>query len=83
MTTAELTAALPAGAAAQVFEAVAEVLLKHGRVEIDGFGEFELVRRKPRLARNPRTGERIDVPARTGVRFKPARALKNLAAARG
>jgi integration host factor subunit beta len=80
MTTHELTAALPAGAVAQVFEAVVDILLKHGRVEIDEFGEFELVRRKPRLARNPRTGERIDVPAKTAVRFAPARALKNRAA---
>ena len=80
MTTHELTAALPAGAAAQVFEAVADVLLKHGRVEIDGFGAFELVRRKPRRARNPRTGDRVDVPAKTAVRFVPARALKNRAA---
>jgi nucleoid DNA-binding protein len=80
MTTAELTAALPAGAVAQVFEAVVEVLLKHGRVEIDGFGAFELVRRKPRRARNPRTGDRVEVPAKTAVRFAPARALKARAA---
>jgi nucleoid DNA-binding protein len=80
MTTQELTAALPAGAVAQVFEAVVDILLKHGRVEIDGFGVFELVRRKPLRARNPRTNERVDVPAKTGVRFLPARALKGLAA---
>ena len=80
MTTHELTETLPAGAVAQVFQAVVDVLLKQGRVEIDGFGVFELVRRKPLRARNPRTGDRIEVPARTAVRFVPARALKGLAA---
>jgi nucleoid DNA-binding protein len=82
MTTHELIAALPAGAVPQVFEAVVDVLLKHGRVEIDGFGAFGLVRRKPRHARNPRTNEPVVVPARTAVRFVPARALKNRAAVR-
>jgi integration host factor subunit beta len=76
MTTHELTAALPAGAVAQVFEAVVDVLLKHGRAEIDEFGAFELYRRKAQKARNPRTNEPVDVPAKTAVRFVPARALK-------
>lgn len=63
-----------------VFESVAERLMQEGRVEVHRFGTFELVRRKPRRARNPRTGARIDVPARTVVRFTPARALKDRAA---
>jgi nucleoid DNA-binding protein len=64
-----------------VFESLAAALLASGRVEVNGFGVFELVRRKPSRARNPRTGDRIDVPAKTVVRFKPARALKARAAA--
>ena len=80
MTTRELTEAQPGDAVQQVFEAVVDVLLKRGRVAIHGFGAFELVRRKPRRARNPRTGERIEVPARTAVRFVPARTLKDRAA---
>jgi integration host factor subunit beta len=79
MTTHELTTALPDGTVPQVFDTIVDVLLKCGRVEIDGFGAFELVRRKPRRARNPRTGDRIDVPAKTAVRFVPARTLKNRA----
>jgi len=65
---------------AQVFAAVSDVLLKRGRVEIDGFGVFELRRRKPRRARNPRTGARIDVLATTTIRFTPAKSLKTNAA---
>lgn len=63
-----------------VFENVAEILLQRGRVEVRGFGTFELVRRKARRARNPRTGERIEIPARTAVRFSPSPALKKRAA---
>ena len=70
----------PDSAARRVFDGVADLLVARGRVEINGFGTFELVRRKPRLARNPRTGDRIEVPARTVVRFLPARSLKSRAA---
>ena len=82
MTTRELTELVPADGVGRVFAAVAAVLAEAGRVEVDGFGSFELVRRRPRAARNPRTGERIDVPARTVVRFKPARELRDRSAAR-
>jgi nucleoid DNA-binding protein len=64
----------------RVFDAVADALVAGGRVEVDGFGVFELYRRKPTRARNPRTGERIAVPAKTVVRFKPARVLRARAA---
>ncbi|MBN9523719.1 HU family DNA-binding protein [bacterium] len=65
----------------RVFDAVVAALVTSGRVEVDGFGVFELHRRKPKRARNPRTGEVIMVPAKTVVRFKPAGALKARAAA--
>jgi nucleoid DNA-binding protein len=52
-----------------------------GRVVIPDFGIFELRRRRPTRARNPRTGERIEIPARTVVRFKPAATLKTRAEA--
>lgn len=72
MTTAELNNET----VARVFEQVADVLFKSGRAEIDGFGTFELLKRKARRARNPRTGDPIDLPAKVVVKFKPARALK-------
>ncbi len=80
MTTRELTTDQPDDGVREVFQTVTEVLLREGRVEIRGFGTFELVRRKARKARNPRTGDRINVPATTVVRFKPARLLKDRAA---
>jgi integration host factor subunit beta len=69
------------GAVQRAFDAVTAALLATGRVEVDGFGVFELYRRKPTRARNPRTGEAIPLPAKTVVRFRPARALKARASA--
>ena len=46
------------------------------RLEFRDFGVFEVVRRKPRVARNPRTGEAIDVPAKTVVHFKQGRIMR-------
>jgi nucleoid DNA-binding protein len=80
MATRELTTDGPNDVVRQVFETVTDVLLREGRVEIRGFGTFELVRRKARKARNPRTGSHVDVPATTVVRFKPSRLLKDRAA---
>jgi nucleoid DNA-binding protein len=80
MTTPELTDIQNPNAIRDVFEAVTAILVKRGRVEIAGFGAFELRRRKPHRARNPRTGERVDVPAKIVVGFTPAAALKSRAA---
>lgn len=74
---------LPATVVSQVFGAVIAELMEAGRVRIDGFGDFELFRQAPREARNPRTGDRITVPTRTVVRFKPAAALQECAEAQG
>lgn len=57
----------------RVFAVVAEALLKRGTVEIEGFGTFELVLRKPRA------GETA-APAQSVVKFKAAGALKRRAA---
>jgi integration host factor subunit beta len=46
------------------------------RLEFRDFGVFEVVRRKPRTARNPRTGEPIEVPAKTVVHFKQGRIMR-------
>ena len=80
MTTSELTLAAGEAAVKQVFDAITQVLLQRGSVEINGFGAFALCQRKARIARNPRTGARIDVPAKVAVKFKPAGALKRQAA---
>ena len=58
--------------------------LAHGRrLEFRDFGVFETVRRKPRVARNPRTGLAVRVPAKTVVHFKQGRIMKGRVAAFG
>ena len=46
------------------------------RIELRGFGTFLIRQRKPRNARNPKTGEPVKVPARKAVQFKPGSELK-------
>ena len=67
------------------FDAILETLLADKRIELRNFGVFEVKQRKARKARNPRTGERVDVPPKNVVTFKPGkemeervRQLKNL-----
>ncbi len=45
-----------------VFNGIIETLVEKGRIELRNFGVFEVKKRKPRQARNPRTGERVVVP---------------------
>ena len=51
-------------------------LVEDGKVTLVGFGSFNARVAKARKARNPRTGEPIDVPEKTVVKFKPAAAFK-------
>jgi len=55
----------------QVLDGIRETLVTEGRVELRNFGVFGVKKRRPRKARNPRTGEIVDVPARLVVTFKP------------
>jgi integration host factor subunit beta len=50
--------------------------LTEGRLELRNFGVFEVKKRKPRKARNPRTGESVDIPAKLVVTFKPGREME-------
>ena len=47
-----------------VIDGITETLVQEGRIELRNFGVFEVKKRKPRMARNPRTGEEVMVPAR-------------------
>jgi DNA-binding protein HU-beta len=73
-------AGIPKGDAAKVvdavFDTVQEELQRGGKVAVVGFGTFEVVRRGARKARNIRTGEQIDVPARAVPVFRPGKGLK-------
>jgi DNA-binding protein HU-beta/integration host factor subunit beta len=60
----------------RVFDGITETLLNEGRIELRNFGVFEVKQRKPRKARNPRTGEKVKVPAKRVVTFKPGREME-------
>src|SRR5258707_3147323 len=60
----------------QTFDAIVETLLDVGRIELRNFGVFEVKQRKARKARNPRTGEKVDVPAKNVVTFKPGKEME-------
>ena len=58
------------------FEAIVNTLLEEGRIELRNFGVFEVKQRKARKARNPRTGDRVDVPPKNVVTFKPGKEME-------
>ena len=60
----------------QTFDAIVETLLEVGRIELRNFGVFEVKRRKARKARNPRTGEAVEVPPKYVVTFKPGKEME-------
>ena len=60
----------------RVLDRITETLVREGRIELRNFGVFEVKKRKPRKARNPRTGENVKVPARRVVTFKPGREME-------
>lgn len=60
-----------------VFELMGRTLVSGRRIEVRNFGVFKIVDRAPRVARNPRTGERKEVPARKAVKFVPGRAVES------
>ena len=59
-----------------VLDAMQEALAKDGKVILSGFGMFWTEKKDERLGRDPRTGETITVPARTGIKFKAYSQLK-------
>ena len=56
--------------------AVTKALKKGDKLSLTGFGTFSVVRRKPRMGRNPQTGKEIKIPARKVVKFKAGNMLK-------
>ena len=60
----------------QTFDAIVDTLLEAGRIELRNFGVFEVRMRKARKARNPRTGERVDVEPKMVVTFKPGKEME-------
>lgn len=59
-------------------DAIVETLVNEGRIELRNFGVFEVKQRAPRKARNPRTGDKVFVPAKNVVTFKPGKEMEEL-----
>ncbi len=57
-------------------DGIIDVLAAEGRLELRNFGVFEVRSRKPRKARNPRTGQEVMVPERKVVTFKPGKLME-------
>jgi nucleoid DNA-binding protein len=60
----------------KTFDAIIETLVAERRIELRNFGVFEVRRRAPRKARNPRTGEVVDVKEKYVVSFKPGKVME-------
>ncbi len=58
------------------FDAIVDTLIRDGRIELRNFGVFEVKRRKARKARNPRTGDKVDVEPKNVVTFKPGKEME-------
>jgi integration host factor subunit beta len=61
-----------------LFSSIVSSLRNGDKIEIRGFGSFRTRQRKPRIGRNPKTGARVDVPAKKIPYFKPSKELKDL-----
>ena len=59
-----------------VLAAMTETMAKGERIEVRGFGSFDVKERKPRIGRNPKTGVRVQVPAKRMPHFKPGKEFR-------
>jgi nucleoid DNA-binding protein len=58
-----------------IFSTIKDALQKQDKVVISEFGTFTLKERKPRVGRNPKTGEAVQIPAKKVVKFKPSKEI--------
>ena len=61
-----------------VFDSIVDSLRSGEKIELRGFGSFRLRSRKSRTGRNPKTGEKVEVPSKKIPYFKPGKELKEL-----
>lgn len=61
-----------------LFDSIKDALAKGGKVEIRGFGNFKLRNRNARKARNPKTGEAVEVPPKKVPYFKVGKELREM-----
>jgi integration host factor subunit beta len=62
----------------RTLDAIIHTLVSEGRIELRNFGVFEVKVRAPRKARNPRTGDKVYVPSKNVVTFKPGKEMEEL-----
>ena len=60
----------------RTFDSIIETLVREGRIELRNFGVFEVKSRAARKARNPKTGQQVDVPEKCVVTFKPGKVME-------
>jgi integration host factor subunit beta len=61
-----------------IFDSVVRALRAGDKIEIRGFGSFRTRQRKARVGRNPKTGDRVEVPPKKIPFFKPSKELKDI-----
>ena len=61
-----------------LFQSIVEALQKDDKIELRGFGSFRVRRRRSRKGRNPKTGDRVEVPSKRIPYFKPGKELKDV-----
>ena len=59
-----------------ILKLMVDELVQGNRIEIRGFGNFDLHCRPPRIARNPKTGEAVNLPAKVAIHFKPGKEMR-------
>ncbi len=59
-----------------VFDTIKETLEKGEKIKVSGFGNFVIRSKRPRIGRNPQTGEEIEISARKVLTFRPSQVLK-------
>ncbi len=62
----------------EVFKNIIQALNRGDKIELRGFGSFRVRQRDARRGRNPKTGEPVDIPAKSVPYFKPGKELKEL-----
>jgi integration host factor subunit beta len=61
-----------------IFDSVIHALRSGDKIEIRGFGSFRIRQRRPRVGRNPKTGAKVEVPAKRVPYFKASKELRDL-----
>ncbi len=59
-----------------ILDALGDAMVRGHRIEIRGFGSFSINHRPPRLGRNPRSGQSVQIPEKRVPHFKPGKALR-------